>query len=101
MKAVPKLLASLAAAAALATAVCLGLAQCKRDDGTGAIDGADVSGEKSPDGKQMVRGCIWYYASASSSDGGGTKDVLAFCDDGRVCVQSDGSGAWRCVQFGR
>lgn len=87
--------------AVLGAVVALSLNACKKLDNPEELERqADVTGpavEAFPDGKQVVRGCIWYYASAMSSDGGGTRDVLAFCDDGRVCVQDDDT--WKCVQF--
>lgn len=52
-----------------------------------------VAGEAASDGKVLVTGCVWYYSTSGSECS--TKDVLAFCDDGRVCVRSNGD--WKCV----
>lgn len=73
-------------------------ASCDRP--TELTDHAGYGGEGSTDGKRMVVGCIWYYATGGTE--ANTKNVLAFCDDGRVCVSDDTSpaaGDWKCVQL--
>lgn len=80
-------------------ALVLIMAGCKKDI-TATYHEAGYGGEGATDGKKMVQGCVWYYAASGGECS--TKNILAFCDDGRVCVSDERNPSqndWKCVQF--